>query len=126
MRQSLPRLVSQQKAVLEEHAEHIERLGLQAASIQESFNKAEVLSKKLAMQQSQLTSKLEGFYGKLIEIFGLFIAIFSFIIAGIQIASKTEGSPAEMLGKSLALFVPLTLCIVVLLCVIRWTSRREQ
>jgi len=102
----------------------IRRLSLKAELLKRQLEKAQIDSAELIKKQDELRAGLEGFYGKIIEIFGLFIAIFSFIIAGIQIAAKLEGSPTEMLGKSLALFAPLTLCIVVLLCVIRWTSRR--
>lgn len=78
----------------------------------------------LEAQQKQVTDRLEGFYGKLIEIFGLFIAIFSFIIAGIQVAVKQAGSFWEQLATSAAVFIPVTVCIAVLLLLIRWTSRR--
>jgi len=78
----------------------------------------------LEAKQAQLTEKLDGFYTKLIEIFGLFVAVFSFIIAGIQVATKQAGSFYEQLAISGAVFFPLTLCIVVLLLMIRWVVRK--
>lgn len=52
------------------------------------------------------------------------IAIFSFIIAGIQVAAKADGTWLEKLGTSTAVFLPVTVCIIALIATIRWTSRR--
>lgn len=81
-------------------------------------------STALEMRQNELTAKLDSFYTKLIEIFGLFVAVFSFIIAGIQVATKQAGSFYEQLAISGAVFFPLTLCIVVLLLMVRWVVRK--
>jgi uncharacterized membrane protein len=103
-----------------------ERLGIvqnQTNSILASLDRAQALSDSLSQKQTELQDKQENFYGKLIEIFGLFIAIFSFIIAGIQISTKLEGGFWEILGKSVAVFIPITVCICLLLWMIRLTSR---
>ena len=71
-----------------------------------------------------LNSKLEGFYGKLIEIFGIFIAIITIIIAGIQISFKAEGSFTDILIKSCAIFIPITFAIVILMLLIRWIIKK--
>jgi hypothetical protein len=78
----------------------------------------------LEAKQAQLTEKLDSFYTKLIEIFGLFVAVFSFIIAGIQVAAKQAGSFWQQLAISGAVFIPLTLCIIVLLLMVRWVIRK--
>jgi hypothetical protein len=82
------------------------------------------LTTSIEAKQAQLTEKLDSFYTKLIEIFGLFVAIFSFIIAGIQVATKQAGSFWEQLAISGAVFIPLTLCITVLLLMVHWVTRK--
>lgn len=100
------------------------RIREQTAEFDKKVEDAQQVFRAVEQKQNDLNNKLEGFYGKMIEIFGLFIAIFSFIIAGIQIAAKADGGFWEKLGTSAAIFIPVTLCIVVLLLTIRWTSRR--
>jgi hypothetical protein len=70
-------------------------------------------------RQKKLTNKLRNFYSRQIELFGIFIAIFSFIIAGIQIAVKFEGSFEAILLKSTAIFIPIVATIVILMIAIR-------
>ena len=74
-------------------------------------------------RQRKLTSKLRNFYSRQIELFGVFIAIFSFIIAGIQISIKLDGSFQEILLKSTAVFLPVVAAIVVLMVAIRLAFR---
>lgn len=74
---------------------------------------------------TQLNKRLDDFYGKIIEIVGIFIAVFSFIIAGIQISFKIEGHTfIEKLLNSFVIFLPITICIIVLLLMIKWILKR--
>ncbi|WP_425077925.1 hypothetical protein [Psychroserpens sp. S379A] len=93
----------------------LEKNELSEDKINELLKKIKNFNKK----NSAFEKRLENFYSKQIELFGLFIAIFSFIIAGIQIAANVEGTFIEKLATSAAIFIPLTLCIVVLFVLIR-------
>lgn len=71
-----------------------------------------------------LDKRIDNFYSKIIEIVGVFIAIFSFIIAGIQISFKAEGTFEEILLKSSAIFLPILVSIIILLVCIRFITKR--
>jgi len=90
--------------------------------INETLDKIEDFHKK----HSEFESKLDSFYSKQIELFGIFIAIFSFIIAGIQITSKSEGSFTEKLSTNIAVFLPITLSIVVLFYLINKLLKNKK
>jgi hypothetical protein len=85
----------------------------------DEFQKGQALLQEMDTKNTALSTKLEGFYVRQIELFGVFIAIFSFIIAGIQIAAKAEGNFIEKLTTSASIFIPVTFCIVVLVLFIR-------
>lgn len=72
-----------------------------------------------------IDKKIENFYSKIIEIVGIFIAIFSIIIAGIQISLKTDGSFIEILTKCTAIFIPIVFCILILLLGIRFILKSK-
>jgi hypothetical protein len=93
------------------------------------FNK-EIVTSKVEMVETlnkvqQLNKRLDDFYGKIIEIVGIFIAVFSFIIAGIQISFKIEGATfIDKLINSCAIFIPIMFCIIILLLMIKWIIKR--
>ncbi|MDR0969455.1 MAG: hypothetical protein LBM67_02810 [Lentimicrobiaceae bacterium] len=103
--------------------------------------KVEILSDKIKSEEEELNQKLkeneltlnkisnldkriDNFYSKIIEIVGIFIAIFSFIIAGIQISFKLDGTYEEIAFKSISIFGPLTVCIIILLLFIKIFFRK--
>ncbi len=105
----------------QDFADLVKHVNLALEQNELSEDKMSELLKKIKdfnKKNSAFEKRLENFYSKQIELFGLFIAIFSFIIAGIQIAAKIEGSFIEKLATSAAIFLPLTLCIVVLFVLI--------
>lgn len=81
---------------------------------QNSLSDSEKRYKKLKKNQ-------DNFYTRQVELFGVFIAIFSFIIAGIQLSSKAQGGFWQIVQYSSAIFLPIAGSIVVLLLVLRWT-----
>jgi hypothetical protein len=83
--------------------------------INEAIDRVEAVNKKHA----EFESKLDNFYSKQIELFGLFIAIFSFLIAGIQMAAKSEGTFWNRLSTSGAIFIPIIISICILFYLIR-------
>lgn len=93
----------------------LEKGDLSEERIEELLKKLKNFDKK----NEAFENKLENFYSKQIELFGIFIAIFSFIIAGIQISSKAEGTFIDKLSTSTAIFLPITICIVVLFVLIK-------
>jgi hypothetical protein len=103
--------------------DRIEKLNIDTDNRVKEFNnefqKGQTVLKEIDAKNLSLSNKLEGFYGRQIELFGVFIAIFSFIIAGIQIAAKVEGNFLEKLATSASIFIPVTLCIVVLLVIVK-------
>ena len=98
----------------------LEKSDLSEERIDILLNKLENFDKK----NEAFENKLENFYSKQIELFGIFIAIFSFIIAGIQISSKAEGTFIEKLSTSTAIFLPITICIVILFALIKKIIKR--
>lgn len=72
----------------------------------------------------KLNNRIESFYAKIIEIVGIFIAVFAIIIAGIQISFKAEGSFAEVLLKSAAIFLPIVMSLGILILLIKWIIKR--
>lgn len=101
---------------LVDHINHIlEKSDLSEERINELLKSLKNFDKKNAA----FKNKLENFYSKQIELFGIFIAIFSFIIAGIQISSKVEGTFIDKLSTSIAIFLPITFCIVVFFALIK-------
>ena len=108
---------------LKEILGRVERLNLETDKIIQDFQaelfKAQKILQDTDRTNKELSSKVEGFYGRQIELFGVFIAIFSFIIAGIQIAAKAEGNFVDKLGTSASIFIPITFCIALLLFMIR-------
>jgi hypothetical protein len=83
--------------------------------INEALEKIDAFNKK----HSEFEAKLDNFYSKQIELFGIFIAIFSFIIAGIQITSKSNGTFLENLSTNTAVFIPITFAIAILFYLIK-------
>jgi len=123
-RQEVEEAVKRHTQLIDEQQQQLLIISNQALSIKGELEAAQALSRETTARQEVLNQKLDGFYGKLIEIFGLFIAVFSFIIAGIQVATKATGGFWNILAFSCGVFIPITLCIFGLLWMIRWTTRR--
>lgn len=73
---------------------------------------------------SNLTDRLDGFYGKLIEIFGIFVAIFSLIIISVQNLIFTRGKDVwGTAWNSLGYLMPLTLVLLIFILLLRWIRK---
>ena len=72
----------------------------------------------------KLKNRLEGFYAKIIEIVGIFIAVFAIIITGIQISTSMTGTFTEIFLKSSAIFIPIVVSIILLIFMIKWIIKK--
>lgn len=81
-------------------------------------------NKELEKKTKKFQNKLDGFYSRQIEIFGIFIGIFSFIIAGIQISINVGGNFWEKLLSSAAIFIPILICIFLFMLMVKWIIRK--
>jgi hypothetical protein len=112
---------------LREAAEKLKKLDEGTAANILSFQKELATAQDtlcdIEKRNNKLSRKLRNFYSRQIELFGIFIAIFSFIIAGIQIATKLEGTFQDVLLRSTAIFIPVIAAIIILLVATRLTFR---
>lgn len=88
------------------------------------FNEKIAENEQTIKKIHSLDARIDNFYSKIIEIVGIFIAIFSFIIASIHISFKAEGTFFEIIVKSSAIFIPLTISIGLLLIMIKLVIRK--
>jgi hypothetical protein len=98
-----------EKRILKDLAQYNEDLKIAHKLLSDSLKK-----------YSKLKKNQDSFYSRQIELFGVFIAIFSFIIAGIQLSTKAQGGFWQMVQYSSAIFLPITASIAILLLVLRW------
>lgn len=80
-------------------------------------------SEEIENTRDNFDKKIDNFYGKLIEIFGVFIALFSFIILGINASFKCEGDFIDKLVCSSAIFLPITLVMIILVLIVHYLKR---
>lgn len=87
---------------------HAEELNKAMEAIDQIYDSSENI-------KNEFNKRIDNFYGKLIEIMGIFIAIFSFIILGIQLSVSCAGSFGERISCSSTIFIPITLVLVLLI-----------
>jgi len=100
--------------------------------INKTFNEIKDIDEKIKNIKEEFYDVRENFYTKEIEIFGIFVAIFSFIIIGFtQIPSvvKAENSWIVNLSNASAIFIPLTIVLVILIVmigIVNWLTTRKR
>jgi hypothetical protein len=85
----------------------------------ESKNDMDIVEDDLNDKIKKIDNKIDQQYGKFIEILGIFIAIFAFIIVGIQSSFRIEGDFLDRLLYSTSIFIPITLVLVILILLTR-------
>ncbi len=83
----------------------------------EEFNKLESAIFQTNLEIRNINKRLDNFYGKMIEIFGIFVAIFSFVLIGGKTALTCNGAWLERTSCSTSIFLPIALVLVLLLYV---------
>ena len=88
--------------------------GLNAEDLNNMVNATKEVYDSLENTKTDFNKRIDNFYGKLIEIFGIFVAIFSFIIVGAQSTLNCCGGFWDRLSCSAAIFIPITITLVIL------------
>ncbi|WP_339925803.1 hypothetical protein [uncultured Cyclobacterium sp.] len=91
--------------------------------INEAFDELELLEKRLKSDRKTFNKRVDNFYGKIIEIFGIFIAIFSIITVAAQSSFKCEGNFITRLFCSASIFIPIIISLIVLILLVHFLKR---
>ena len=86
--------------------------------IEKKFSTIEQIGNEVERIRDELKKVQSEFYGKIIQIFSIFVAIFAFIIVGftqIPHVVSVEKEWLHNLGNASAVFIPIVLCIIILL-----------
>lgn len=104
----------------------IEEFDTEKKQIQRDFEFIHDSRIELERKANEFNTKLESFLSRQVELFGIFIAIFSFILAGIQFAGNAPINAGfwDKLANGFSIFIPITVCIVILLSLIRFIIRK--
>ena len=96
------------------------KIAVKFKAVKKIENDVNIIGKKLNETQSQ-------FFGKTIQIFSIFVAIFGFIIVGftqIPHVVDTNNCWQQNLGNASAVFIPVVLCIIILLLFVNWIIKK--
>lgn len=102
---------------------HAQPLNEAIEQIEKVYDSVEDTKQEIQAVKRGFNKRIDNFYGKLIEIFGIFIAIFSFIIVGLQTSLSCKGDFYSRLACSTATFIPIVVVLVILILLIHHLKR---
>ena len=100
--------------------DHLNQYAREIESLHDSTIK---IQKDLNIKTDDFNKRINNFYGKLIEIFGIFVAIFSFIILAIQSSLTCSGDWKSRLACSSSIFIPVTIVLIILILLTHYLKR---
>jgi len=102
---------------------HAQPLNEAIEQIEKVYITVEDTKQEVQEVKKGFNKRIDNFYGKLIEIFGIFIALFSFIMVGLQVSLSCKEDFYSRLYCSTATFIPIAAVLVILILLIHHLKR---